>query len=298
MAEMTLAEVAIIGAGPAGLTAALQLKRYGIPALLFEACQVGGLLRNANLVENYPGFPGGISGPDLVRLFQQQAESIGVQIIPQAVESLTYEKQIFSLLTAAGVFNCQTTVIATGTQPLEFESGLIPTEAQARVCSEVYPLLEVRGARIAIVGAGDAAFDYALNLARSNSIVILNRSDQVKCLPLLQQRAAVSPHIAYHPQTNLVQVQLAGDGRLALRLESPTGVWECTADYLLGALGRRANLDFVSASLQRQASRLEKQGCLYRIGDVSNGLYRQTAIAAGQGLLAAMQIYHRQYIGR
>jgi thioredoxin reductase (NADPH) len=256
------------------------------------------LLWNANLVENYPGFPGGIPGPELVRRFLLQVEAIGVQIIPQAVESLTYEKQIFSLLTATGVFNCQTTVIATGTQPLEFESGLIPAEAQARVCSEVYPLLEVRGARIAIVGAGDAAFDYALNLARSNSVVILNRSDQVKCLPLLQQRAAVSPHIAYHPQTSLVQVQLAEDGRLALRLESPTGVWECTADYLLGALGRRANLDFVSASLQRQASRLEKQGCLYRIGDVSNGHYRQTAIAAGQGLLAAMQIYHRQYIGR
>jgi len=298
MAEMTLAEVAIIGAGPAGLTAALQLKRYGIPALLFEACQVGGLLRNANLVENYPGFPGGISGPDLVRLFQQQAEAIGVQVIHQAVSSLSYGKSTFSLATAEATCNCQIVVIATGTRPLGFEPGLIPAEAQARVSAEVYPLLEVQGAQIAIVGAGDAAFDYALNLARSNSIVILNRSDQVKCLPLLQQRAAVSPHIAYHPQTSLVQVQLAGDGRLALRLESPTGVWECTADYLLGALGRRANLDFVSASLQRQASRLEKQGCLYRIGDVSNGLYRQTAIAAGQGLLAAMQIYHRQYIGR
>lgn len=288
---MDRAEVAIIGAGPAGLAAALQLKRYGVPALLFEARQAGGLLWNANLVENYPGFPGGIPGPELVRRFLLQAEAIGVQIIPQAVESLTYEKQIFSLLTAKGVFKCQTTVIATGTQPLEFEPGLIPAEAQARVCSEVYPLLEVQSARIAIVGAGDAAFDYALNLARSNSIAILNRSDQVKCLPLLQQRAAVSPHISYHPQTSLVQVQLAGDGRLALRLELPAGVWDCTADYLIGALGRRANLDFVSASLQRRVSRLEDQGRLYRIGDVSNGLYRQTAIAAGQGLLAAMQIY-------
>lgn len=295
---MDRAAVAIIGAGPAGLAAALQLKRYSIPTLLFEARQAGGLLWNANLVENYPGFPGGIPGPDLVHRILQQAEAIGVHVIPQAVVSLTYEKQMFSLLTSEGIYYCRTAVIASGTLPSSFEPGLIPIDALDKVFSEVYPLLELRDAQIAIVGAGDAAFDYALNLARRNSVVIFNRSDQVRCLPLLQQRAAASPGIAYHPQTCLNQVKLTDNGRLALSLESPAGAWEYTADYLIGALGRRANLDFISPDVQRQAARLEKQGRLYRIGDVANGLYRQTAIAAGQGLLAAMQIYHLLTYGK
>jgi thioredoxin reductase len=80
---------------------------------------------------------------------------------------------------------------------------------------------------------------------------------------------------------------------LVLNLESPRGVWGFEADYLIGALGRQANLDFISADVMRQSSFLEEQGRLYQIGDVANGMYRQTAIAAGQGLLAAMQIFHR-----
>lgn len=291
-AEMTPAEVAIIGAGPAGLAAAIQLKRYSVPTLLFEAHQVGGLLNNANLVENYPGFPGGISGPTLVSLFHQQAEAIGVQVIPEAVTNLAFHEQQFGLTSTRLTYSTRVVVIASGTRPLGFEPGLIPIEAQDRVFSEVFPLLGVRDAQIAIVGAGDAAFDYALNLARNNSIAIFNRSDQVKSLPLLQQRAAASPQIAYHSQTRLVQVKLMENGQLLLGLESLSSAWEFAADYLIGAFGRRANLDFVSDGVLRRASRLEKQGRLYRIGDVANGLYRQTAIAAGQGLLAAMQIYH------
>jgi thioredoxin reductase len=286
-------EVAIIGAGPAGLTAALQLKRYGVPTVLFEARQAGGLLWNANLVENYPGFPGGISGPDLVRLILQQAEEIGVEVIPREVSSITYRKQLFSLHTPQAIYPCRRLVIASGTRALGFEPGLIPPEAQDKVYSEIYPLLAVQGARIAIVGAGDAAFDYALNLAQGNSVAIFNRSEQVRCLPLLQQRAAGTPHIAYHPNTHLIQVKLTGEERLALSLTSPSGAWDFEADYLVGALGRRANLDYLSPEILHRAARLERSGRLYRIGDVTNGLYRQTAIAAGQGLLAAMQIYHR-----
>jgi thioredoxin reductase len=284
--------VAIIGAGPSGLTAALQLSRYGIPTLLFEARRAGGLLWNANLVENYPGFPEGISGPELARLFLQQIEAIGVKVTPHAVNSLTYQKRTFSLFTDDAIYNCRTVVVASGTRPIPFEPELIPAEAQARVYFEAYPLLGMRDAQIAIVGAGDAAFDYALNLSRNNFITILNRSAQEKCLPLLRQRAAASDRITYHSQTRLVQVKLDSNGQLMLRLESQSGVVDFPADYLIGVLGRRANLDFVSADLLRQASRLEKQGRLYRIGDVANGRYRQTAIAAGQGLLAAMQIYH------
>jgi len=292
---MPPADVAIIGAGPAGLSAAMQLKRYGIPALLFEAQQAGGLLVNANLVENYPGFPGGISGPALVHLFQKQAEMAGVCVIPEAVVSLAYAGDRFEVTTAQGSYSSRIGIIASGTRPLGFAPGLIPGEAQDRLFSEVYPLLEVRDAQIAIVGAGDAAFDYALNLSRNNSVAIFNRSELSRCLPLLQKRASAIPCITYHPQTCLIQVKLDGNGRLVLKLESSCSPWEFTADYLIGALGRRANLDFVSADVLRRASQLEKQGRLYRIGDVANGLYRQTAIAAGQGLLAAMQVYTSQY---
>lgn len=284
-------EVAIIGAGPAGLATALQLKRYAVPTLLFEATRVGGLLWNANLVENYPGFPRGIPGPALVRRFQEHAQDLGVSVLPARVDSLAFTEGSFRLGAGQERYRSRVVVIASGTQPVQLESGIIPEDLRDRVHSEVYPLLEWQGSHVVILGAGDAAFDYALNLARHNRVTILNRADQVKCLPLLWQRCQVEPAIRYRPNARLKQVRLNASACLSLAVETASGMVEIEADALLAALGRRPSLDFLAPGLAEAMPGLEAQGLLYQVGDVKNGLYRQTAISVGDGIMAAMKIF-------
>lgn len=289
---MSSPKVAIIGAGPAGLETALQLQRYAIPALLLEGERVGGLLHNANLVENYPGFPGGISGAELVRLFVRQASLAGVEITPQTATRIDHDGQGFHVLTEDSRYPAQVVVLATGTRPITFPQAFIPAAAQERVVYEVHPLHNLAGARVAIIGAGDAAFDYALNLARHNQVWILNRGTQVKCLPLLWDRASATQNIAYQPDTRVAKLAALSDGGLRLECVSPQGSSAVEVDYLIGALGRLPRVELLSGI--ENARSLQSGGALHLVGDVQRGMYRQTAIAVGDGLLAAMQIY--QYL--
>ena len=142
---MGIEKVTIVGAGPSGLSTALQLKRYGISALLFEGARVGGLLWNANLVENYPGFPGGISGLELVGLFSEQIRGLSVDVIGERVIHLTYEDEVFQLETdARDYYRSRIAVIASGTSPITFPGELLSEDVQDRVFYEVYPLLTLK----------------------------------------------------------------------------------------------------------------------------------------------------------
>ncbi len=287
-----MVEVTIIGAGPAGIAAALQLKRSGIEPLLLERDRIGGLLGNANLVENYPGFPQGISGEELVRLFKEQLEAVGVEVFFEEVLRLDHDGRAFVIETGSRQLASKTVVLASGTAPRAFVDCEIPPRAKQKVFYEVYPLREVRGKGIAIVGAGDAAFDYALNLGRRNEVTILNRGDQVKCLPLLWERAAQLGQISYRANTAIAEMGGCEEG---LRLELATGNrrWTLRADYAILAIGRVARLDFLSQRLRERIERLREEGVLYQVGDVRRGPYRQTAIAVGDGIEAAMRIYRR-----
>ena len=290
---MNIEDVIIIGAGPGGLATALQLKRYGINPLVFEQEKIGGLLHNANLVENYPGFPGGISGPELVQQFKDQVQDLSITITHARVEELNYLENKFRATTAKQVYQSQTVVIATGTKPRLFSDLEIPVDLQDQVYYEVYPLLDLHGKRIAIIGAGDAAFDYALNLGKSNDILIINRGDQISCLPLLWERARRSHRIQYFQNTRISQLSSIPDRKMALECSTPTGHNILMVDILIGAIGRDPQLDFVSGQFAEKAIQLESSGDLYYVGDVVNGLYRQTAIAVGDGILTAMKIYGR-----
>jgi len=282
--------VAIIGAGPAGLMAALQLRRYEIDILLVEADRVGGLLHNANRVENYPGFPGGAPGVELVRRFEAQAHAAGVEVTRDEVTELDYTGESFTVRTKRHVWNARRAVVASGTKSIPFPAGLVRADSRSHVYYEVAPLLGISGSSVAIVGAGDAAFDYALNLAQRNEVTILNRSDNLRCLPLLWQRASESEHITYRANTTLNALQASPQG-LRLNCQDLHGENELDIDYLIGALGRKPRMEFLTPRLLEQAERLEASGDLYFIGDVCRGRYRQTAIAVGDGMLAAMKIY-------
>lgn len=285
---MNKTDTLIIGAGPAGITAVIQLKRFGLSPILLEKDRVGGLLRNANLVENYPGFPNGIPGPKLVALFEKQMQRIGVKVTYDEVTSLDFDGTRFLVHTKCNTYPASRIILATGTKPKPFPIE-IPTQAKDRVFSEVWPLRNVRGKQIVIVGAGDAAFDYALNLAsRENTVTILNRSHETVCLPLLRERASANPSIAYQEQTAIQRVETdVPTGRLQLFTDNCSLI----TDYLIFAIGREPQMDFLSEHVKLQAQRLVEDGKLYLVGDVHNGLFRQTAIAVGEGLRAAMQIY-------
>ena len=291
---MGIETVTIIGAGPSGLAAAIQLKRYGINPLLLEADAVGGLLKNANLVENYPGFPGGIKGTDLVDLFRQQAEETGVRVTFERVITLDHREGRFFIETDQAAYRSKRVVIASGTEARRFMDFEIPGDLAGKVFFEVHLLRDAQEKRIAIVGAGDAAFDYGLNLAGRNDITILNRGSEVKCLPLLWQRAAQKPRITYRHDTHIQRISSIPNSQILLQLSSPAGESSLVIDYLLGAVGRDPCLGYLSGALRERSSQLVEEGTLYFIGDVKNDIYRQTGISVGDGVLAAMQIYRRE----
>jgi thioredoxin reductase len=278
-------EVIIIGAGPAGATAAIQLKRYGIPFVLLEKERVGGLLWNANLVENYPGFPAGVSGPRLVRLIEKQMERLGVNVTFDSVTQIRYNKTGFYIKTLQTEYHPRFVIVASGTKPIPFPLP-VPECARSKVFCDVYQLLAESNKQIVIIGAGDAAFDYGLNLTKNrNSVTILNRGKYVKCLGLLWERALAEPGVEYRAETAVCKVELdETDGRLRVQTEAGGFL---VADYLLFATGRIPQVSFLSDELIN--NNLES---IYFAGDVKNGLYRQAAIAAGDGLRAAMEIHH------
>ena len=283
--------VTIIGAGPAGIAAAIQLKRYGITPLLLEKNMLGGLLRNANLVENYPGFPVGISGLHLTSLFEEQLKNLSIQSIKAGVTRVKFEDGLFFVESGTSVYYSQIIVVASGTKPVLLTGFGIPTDLQGKTYYQVFPLLKESGVVVAIVGAGDAAFDYALNLAKSNQVIILNRGFAHKCLPLLWERAKLNPNIRYFDNACIERIYSNQEGGMMVQYKVIEGTSSFQVDYLIGAIGRVPNTDFLSDQITEQKEALQSAGLLHFIGDVKNDIYRQTSIAVGDGVRAAMQIF-------
>jgi thioredoxin reductase (NADPH) len=288
---LSLCQVTIIGAGPAGIAAAIQLGRYDIETLVFEQAEVGGLLRNAYLVENYPGFPRGISGVELVRLMREQLARSGVEICPERVVSLDHRGGRFFLRTAESEFDCPVAVVATGTEPRKIPELAIPDDIIDRVFYEVYPIRDARFTNIAIIGAGDAAFDYALNLARQNEVTMISRSGIHRCNPRLWEMAASSLHISHMRKVSVSKVVGRNDKLLisCAHLDRAE-VTTLTVDYLVIAVGREPATHFFTRNLAEQSAYLTLAHRLHLIGDVRNGPYRQASISVGNGVEAAMHI--------
>ncbi len=288
-------KVMIIGAGPAGIATAIQLKRYNIEPLILEQNEIGGLLRNAHLVENYPGFPEGISGIALVELFKKQLKNAEVEVSFETVLELDYSDGAFFIKTNTREIEAITVVIATGTKPRKLTNVKIADDIQSRIFYHIYSILDIKKKNIAVIGAGDAAFDYALNLARNNEVVILNRSSQIKCLPLLWERSLKSDSISYLHDMSLEAIKKKGSKALLTCFDNESQEKkEMSVDYVIAAIGREPGLDFLTDTFKKNLETLTKMNKLYMVGDVKNGLYRQTAIAVGNGIRAAMEIYRNR----
>ncbi|MCD4732885.1 NAD(P)/FAD-dependent oxidoreductase [bacterium] len=280
--------VAIIGAGAAGIACAVQLHRSGITPLWFEAAHPGGLLFNANLMENYPGFPGGITGAELARLFVIQAEAEGIHPQRLRIERLEYTDGQFRLTAGKQLFTAEIVVLATGTVPRPFLDFPVSPEVMPLVYREIAPLNGVSGKRVAIVGAGDAAFDHALYLALANEVFILNRGIERRCLPLLCERAMTESRIHYRENHHLLRLERSGTG-LVLSGKTSNSEWELEVDYLIAAVGREP-ADSLLTGLAEKREELVQSRALHLIGDLANGRYRQVALAVGDGVRAAMEI--------
>ena len=273
--------VAIIGLGPAGISAAVQLHRCGLRPDIYEPRKATGLLMNANLVENYPGFPEGIAGPKLMAAFLEQLDAYCPNIIRASVTSLSHVRGKFIVTTAKGEKAYDQVILATGTEPMELG---IPVP-QGRLFYEVTEV-PARFKRVVVIGGGDAAFDYALNLrSRGKRPVIICRGHAPRCLWLLFERAME----AGIPVLLGISVdKVTGEGPISLHLS--VGSIPLVCHCILAAIGRRPALGMLDKKLGVQVAKGVEVPGLYLAGDIHGGKYRQVAIAVGDGLKAAMMI--------
>lgn len=279
--------ICIIGAGPAGLACALQLSRYQYQPLVIEKGQPGGLLKNANHIENYLGFPNGISGNMLVRLFLQQIKKYHIHIIKDTVHQVKFSGEEFSVSCSEHEVLCSKLVVASGTQPNRvFE---VPDDLSGKIFYEVYPLLALRKPKIiGIIGAGDAAFDYAIHLAeKKHQVFIFNRTKHIKALPVLQNKLVSQKHIMYYPGYKLLNLSKKGDG-IALTFSHLGKNHIFQTDSIIFATGRRACKDFLSSEVRAAEKELIANKRMFFIGDVINQDKRQLSIATGDGIKCAM----------
>jgi len=285
-------DVAVIGGGPGGIAAAVQLRRSGLGVVLYEATRLGGLLWNARRVDNYPGFPGGVAGPALAGLLAEHVAAAGVTVRAAEVRTLDYDGSRFIIEDAGGAAAARAAVVASGTKPKTFADVTVTPEVWDRIRYDVVGLREERGRKFVVVGGGDAAFDYALTLAANNEVVILNRGPAKKCLPALGAEAAATSAIRYCANARITALASRGGG-VAVAYDTPTHSAESLADYVVFAIGREPASEFLAPQLVEKRRELETAGILHFIGDVKNGRFRQTAIAAGEGVAAGMALAAR-----
>jgi len=287
------------------VAAAIYLHRAGLAPLVLERGELGGLLRNANLVENYPGFAGGIGGLELVERFSKQLDMLDIRVTKADVEMVSRSHGAFCIESDAGEFSARSLIAAMGTRPKKVRLRGSKELLGSKVFDELVdmPLAHIRGRRTIVVGGGDAAFDYSLNLVgRGCDVTIISRSEP-KCLSLLRARAEASGvDLVVGAAPEIVKDRIPG---ALLQCRIGKGRAEYAADYILLACGREPNIEALSPELRKMvksAPRIIETNVpgLFLAGDVVRGTHRQTAIAVGDGVRAAMLVeeYLRRRKGR
>ncbi|MCD4656793.1 MAG: NAD(P)/FAD-dependent oxidoreductase [Planctomycetes bacterium] len=282
-------EITIVGGGPAGIACAVQLARFGYSPVVYEKNLLGGLLLNANSVENYPGFPEGISGQELCVKIMIALNIQKIEIKTNEVKEITFNENLFEFQVENETISSDIIVIATGTKPKNFKEFEIPESVKERIFYEVYPLLKEENNKIIVVGGGDAAFDYSLNLSKQNQIKLLVRKEKTCCLPVLEKQANENANISLRKNSLLQNISFNNE-KIIVESGADNNIHTDECDYLVFAIGRVPETGCFSSAIGSDVDDLIMKKKLFTVGDVQNGLFRQTAIAVGDGVRAAMEI--------
>ncbi len=298
-------EVVIIGGGPAGLTAGLYTSRDRLNSLLIERGLAGGQIVNAQWVENYPGFPEGISGFELGQLIHQQATKYGLETVTAEATGIELQQEQKVVKTTEGNFIAKAVIIASGSE--RHKLG-IPGEEEftgkgvsyCATCDAAF----FKQQPVAIVGGGDAAITEALHLAKfASRVIVIHRRHQLRASRILQEKALAEPKIEFLWDT-VVEEIVGKDSVKRLKLhqvvtgEKPTleiaGIFisiglKPNTDYLKGILP----LDVTGHINTNEKMETEIAG-IFAAGDIRHHSARQAIAAAGDGATAA--IYAEKFI--
>ncbi len=296
--------IAIIGSGPAGYTAALYTARAGLAPLLYEGMQPGGQLTITTEVENYPGFPEGITGPELMDKFKAQCGRFGTNFKEFTnVKSIDTSRRPFVIEDEmGGSEEAHAIIIATGARAkmlgLEKEKELMGFGVSAcATCDGAF----FKDVEIAVVGAGDTAMEEATYLTRfASKVTIIHRRDYFRASKVMQERAEQNPKIEFRLFRQVQDILHGEDKKVTgLILEDPRdgSTEEMACQGLFIAIGHAPNTDFLGEDIAKddvgyilpQSGMSTSVEGIFAAGDVSDSIYRQAITAAGAGCAAAIE---------
>lgn len=294
--------VIIIGSGPAGLTAALYAARANLNPLLISGNEFGGQIALTNEVENYPGFPDGITGPELTELMKQQAEKFGARFELDHVSAVDFSKHPFTLDTENGLhYQAKSVVIATGASPrrLGVPGEMELTGRGVSYCATCDGFF-FRGKDIAVIGGGDSALQEGLFLTRfASKVYIVHRRAELRAQPILQERARENSKIDFVWDTVVRDIQ-GSDSVKALDLVNARtgGFSELPVDGVFVYIGHYPNTELFKGQLDMNEEgylkvdeRLHtKIPGVFAAGEAHDHIFKQAIVSAGYGCMAAMEV--------
>lgn len=292
--------VVIIGSGPAGLTAAIYAARANLSPLVIEGTEAGGQLMLTTMVENYPAFPEGLLGPDLIKLTRSQAERFGTDFLRGDVTRVDLSRRPFTV----NVFDqepieTQTLILASGASArllgLPSERKLMGHGASTCATCDGYFF---RGKEVVVVGGGDSALEEAIFLTKfATKVSVIHRRDKLRASKIMQDRARTNPKIAFIWDTAVEEIvgQEVVQG-VRLKNVKTRQATEMKCDGIFIAIGHEPNtqLFFGQIEMDEKGYIITRSGTetsvpgVFAAGDVQDHRYRQAITAAGSGCMAAM----------
>lgn len=304
----TVRNVIIVGSGPAGYTAAIYLARAGLkPVVVAGALTPGGQLINTTEVENYPGFPDGVMGPDLMESMQRQAERFGAEIMFDDVESVDLQGELKSVHLSGGQdLQARALIVATGSnyRHLDVPGELEYSGKGVSYCATCDGFF-FRDKPIVVVGGGDSAMEEANFLARfGSSVTLIHRRDEFRASQIMVERTRENPKINLLMSTVVERINGDGKGVTSLDLRNTatneTSKIEANGVFVAighvpqtGFLGSQVDLDghgyIQIAETSTGATRTSVPG-VFAAGDCADAIYQQAIVAAGSGCRAALDV--------